>query len=105
METSGLIVISVFWFVIFVTHSYLAVKHYKWSKREYRPLEDTFRYGKVTGVSVAGGGHEAIENINKFIDILNNDYKQSNRAQFLGYLAGSVASLIGLSLSISMIFD
>jgi heme/copper-type cytochrome/quinol oxidase subunit 4 len=94
------LVLVVFWFVVAIIQIILMLKHFAWSKRGHQPIKDTFRYGKVTGVPVAGGGHEAVEAINEFIKNLNRDYHQSNIAQFWGYMAGFIASLIGFILSL-----
>ena len=81
------------------------LKHFIWSKREHSPLEDKFSYGEFSGASVARGGHETVNDINEFIKILNRDYHQSNIAQFWGYMAGFIASLIGFILSLNMLLE
>lgn len=97
------IALVVFWFVVAIIQVILMLKHFIWSRREHSTLEDTFRYGEINGVKIAGGGNEAIEAINKFIKSLNRDYHQSNIAQFWGYMAGFIASLIGFILSLNML--
>jgi hypothetical protein len=102
MDYSNLALV-VFWFVVAIIQIILMQKHFIWSKKEHSAVEDTFRYGEVNGVRVAGGGNEAVEAINKFIKSLNKDYHQSNVAQFWGYMAGFIASLIGFILSLNML--
>jgi heme/copper-type cytochrome/quinol oxidase subunit 4 len=95
----------IFWFIVAIIQIILMLKHFIWSKREYSTIKDTFRYGEVNGVRIAGGGNEAIEAINRFIKSLNRDYHQSNIAQFWGYMAGFVASIIGFILSLNMLLE
>lgn len=81
-----------------LSEAQVVVNHLKWSRQSYSPLPKRAQVGKIMGLSV--GVSESVEDINNFINRLNKDYHQSNIAQFWGYVAGFVASLIGFTLSL-----
>ena len=97
------IILAAFWFIIASIHVYLIVKHFRWSKENIEHMP------KIAGIagkinSVSTGVIETREAINKFIDKLNQHNQAMNWAQMKGYITALVASLIGLTLSISGIF-
>ena len=94
--------IMVFWLIVAITHLVLLIKHFIWSRQHYSPLPKRGEVAKINGLSL--GVKESLEDINVFINRLNKDYHQSNIAQFWGYMAGFVASLIGFILSLNMLY-
>ena len=101
MNLSNLIIV-IFWLVVAITHLVLMMKHFMWSRQQYSSLPKRGEVGKINGLSL--GVKESIEDINVFINRLNKDYHQSNIAQFWGYMAGFVASLIGFILSLNLLY-
>ena len=101
--TQGInIVLAVFWFIIAITYVYLLFKHWKWSKCNIEhPL-------KIKGAAAINGQSTGLvenrEGINGFIDYFNQHNHLLNIAQMKGYIAASIAPLIGLALSITGVF-
>ncbi len=101
MNLSNLIIV-IFWLVVAITHLVLMMKHFMWSRQQYSPLPKRGEVGKIIGLPL--GVKESTEDINVFISRLNKDYHQSNIAQFWGYMAGFIASLIGFILSLNLLY-
>jgi hypothetical protein len=95
------IVITIFWFIVASVHVFLAIKHFLWSRESFNILPNRPTIGTIMGVPL--NIRESVEDINSFINRLNQQNRQSNVAQFWGYIAGLVASLIGFILSLTLL--
>ncbi len=92
------IIIAVFWLIIMVVHIYLAVSHFLWSQQTFSNLPKRPTVGSINGAPL--NIRESLDDINGFINTLNEHNHQTNIAQLWGYIAGFVAALIGFILSI-----
>lgn len=92
------LVITIFWVIVVLTHLYLMIKYRKWSRQKFQALPK-----RATVLSIANvplGLKESVDDINAFINHLNEHSRQTNIAHFWGYTAGCVAALIALILSV-----
>lgn len=94
------IVLSIFWAIIASTYLFLMIRHFRWSRDTYPSLPKRPTIAKVSGVQTSIP--ETVQDINDFVDRLNKHSKKVNIAQCWGYLAASIAALIGFILSLQM---
>ncbi len=92
------IAIVIFWAIILLTYVLLLVKHHKLSRQTLSHLTVRPTIAKISGVSL--NIKESIEDINCFINKLNEYNKETNVQQLRSYWVASVAALIGLLLSV-----
>jgi len=92
------IMFSIFWAAISYNYLNLLIKHYQWSKHTFPRLPKRPTAAKILGVPL--NIRESVQDINRFMRRLNIHNKQSNMAQFRGYVAAFCASLAAFIISL-----
>ena len=94
------IVLSIFWAIIALIYLYLMIRHIRWSRDTYPSLQKRPTIAKISGVPLNIA--ETIQDINDFVDRLNEHSRKMNIAQFWGYLAAFIAALAALILTLQI---
>ena len=95
------IILPIFWAIITLTHFFLMIRHFIWSRDTYPSLPKRPTIAKISGVPLSIP--ETIQDINDFVDRLNKHTRKVNIAQCWGYLAAFIVALAAFILSLKAV--
>lgn len=92
------IILAIFWLVIAGTYGYLIYRHWKISNETIEPAPYVKGAAAINGLST--GLVENRESVHNIINFFNRNNRIVNRTQMKGYIVATIASILGLTLSI-----